>query len=92
MADYNTFVLVDCKTRKTVLVTSSASKALKPLKTGLKTEVWNNNQKVKTIYGKNEKQKVKEIRPYLQLEKDYHRKKQEEAERKNQRHGSRKKF
>ena len=43
MANDNTFVVVNCSTRKPVITTSSARKAYKELQTGIRIEVWNNN-------------------------------------------------
>lgn len=81
MSNYNTFVVVDCKSRKSVLVTSSARKANKLLCTGFRIDVWNNNEKICTIYEKSRDL----IRPYITLEKDYIREKQAKAEERNKR-------
>lgn len=54
MANYNTFQLVETKTNKTLLTTSSARKVKKQLDIGLRIEVWNNNKLVKKIYKKTE--------------------------------------
>lgn len=81
MANYNTFVVVDCKNRKSVLTTSSARKANKLLTTGFRIDVWNNNEKVCAIYEKSRNL----IRPYITLEKDYIREKQAKAEKRNKR-------
>ena len=75
MAAYNTFVVVDCKKRTPTLVTSSARKARSVLATGFRIEVWNDNNKVNTIYHKNQSA----FRDYIILEKDYIRQKQEKA-------------
>ena len=79
MANYNTFSVVDCKTRKTILTTSSARKANLELKTGTKIEVWNSNALVDTIYQRNREK----IRPFIQAEKDYIREKQAQANERN---------
>lgn len=77
MANYNTFVVVDCKNRKNVLVTSSASKANAALKTGFRVEVWNQNAKTACIYARNRHR----MNDYLQAERLYHREKQQRRER-----------
>lgn len=75
MASYNTFVVVDCKKRTPTLVTSSARKARSVLATGFRVEVWNDNNKVNTIYYKNQSR----LGQYIKLEKEYIRQKQEKA-------------
>ena len=77
MANYNTFIVVDCKTRKTILATSSARKANGLLKTGTRVEVWNSNKKVETIYERDKRQKANPIVSYIEMEAEYIRKKQE---------------
>ena len=79
MANYNTFVVVDCNSRKSILTTSSARKANDVLKTGFRVDVWNNNEKICTIYEKTRDL----IKPYIQAEKEYIRKKQARAEARN---------
>lgn len=81
MADYNTFVVVDCNSRKSILTTSSARKANKLLTTGFRIDIWNNNEKVCTVYEKSRNL----IKPYNTLEKNYIREKQAKAERRNRR-------
>lgn len=81
MANYNTFVVVDCKARNLMLVTSSAKKAASCLTTGIRIEVWNDNSKVVTVYDHSRWK----IRPYILLEREYIRKKQEKAERRHER-------
>lgn len=76
---YNTFVVMNCKKRTPILVTSSARKANDALKTGTRVEVWNCNQLVEKIYG-NEKRMMN---PYISAEKEHHRKKQQYAEFQN---------
>ena len=80
MATYNTFVVIDCKKRTPLLVTSSARKANSYLTTGFRIEVWSDNQKVESIYSKNRKS----IKPYIELERNYIRGKQEKATRKKE--------
>lgn len=46
----NTFVVIDCKDRKNVLVTNSARKAKDKFYVGAKIEVWNNGIRIETIY------------------------------------------
>ena len=81
MANYNTFGLVDTKTRKILLITSSARKCKKAFSKGHRIEVWNGNALVKTIYNKN----LSEIDEYTQLEKSYIAEKQRKAEARNKR-------
>ena len=79
MANYNTFIVVDCNSRKSILTTSSARKANFMLATGYRVDVWNNNDKVCSIY-----QKTREaMKPYIQAEKEYIRQKQARAEARN---------
>lgn len=81
MANYNTFVVYDCKKRKSVLVTSSARKASKLLMTGFKIEVWNDNRFIQTIYQRNRKH----INAYIDIEKQYIADKQNKATLRNNR-------
>jgi hypothetical protein len=79
MANYNTFIVVDCNSRKSILTTSSARKSNKLLAKGLRIDVWNNNTKVCTIY-----EYTRELmKPYIQAEKEYIRQKQSRAEARN---------
>jgi hypothetical protein len=82
MAKYNTFLVIDCKTRKPILTTSSARKANRLLTTGVRVEVWNDNKKVEIIYDTDKKEK-NPLSPYITLEKEYIRKKQAKAEERN---------
>lgn len=75
MANYNTFVLIDCKSRKPIITTSSARKVARQLDKGFRVEVWNENELVSKIYKSNEA----DILPYIKAEKEYIRKKQEKA-------------
>lgn len=81
MANYNTFALVDTKTKRTLLVTSSARKCKKAFQDGLRVDVWNNNSLVESIYSRN----IEEMRKYIKLEKEYIALKQKRAEERNQR-------
>ena len=81
MANYNTFVVVDCKSRKSILTTSSARKSAKLLQTGFRIDVWNENQKVETVYAKDRTM----MKPYIEAEKEYIRQKQARAEERNRR-------
>ena len=83
MANYNTFTVVDCKTRQNILVTSSARKANALLRVGTKVEVWNKNQKVETIYERDKRKEQNPLGPYIGAEREYIRKKQEAATRRN---------
>lgn len=79
MANYNTFIVVDCNSRKSILTTSSARKSSKLLTKGFRIDVWNDNEKICSIY-----EKTKELmRPYILTEKEYIRKKQAKAEERN---------
>lgn len=83
MANYNTFVVVDCKARKIVMVTSSARRANFLLTKGIRVEVWNNNKIVEKIYEHDKIREKHPLGPYIQLERDYIRNKQANAERRN---------
>lgn len=86
MASYNTFVVVDCKSRKAILTTSSARKSSKLLQTGIRIEVWNGNVKIQTIYEADRKKgRGNPMIPYINAEKEYIRKKQELATLRNAR-------
>lgn len=76
MAKYNTFVLVDTKVRKTLLVTSSARKARRELEAGKRIEVWSDNQKTQTVYST----QANKLNPYIEAEREYIRMKQVRAE------------
>ncbi len=80
MAAYNTFVVVDCKKRTPTLVTSSARKARSVLTSGFRIDVWNDNNKVNTIYYKTQAL----LGQYIKLEKEYIRQKQEKATHKKE--------
>lgn len=75
MATYNTFVVMDCKKRAPVLVTSSARKARGVLTNGFRIEVWSDNEIKEKIYHKSQKF----LHPYIEAEKEYIRQKQERA-------------
>ena len=79
MANYNTFMVVDCKSRKSILTTSSARKSNRLLQTGFRIDVWNNNEKVETIYAKDRTP----MKPYIEAEREYIRQKQARAEERN---------
>lgn len=81
MANYNTFGLVNTKTRKILLITSSARKCKKAFVKGCRIEVWNGNSLVNTIYNKN----LPEIDKYIKAEKQYIAEKQRKAEMRNKR-------
>ena len=83
MANYNTFLVIDCKTRRTLLNTSSARKASRMLQTGVRIEVWNNNAMVETIYARDKRTEGNPLRPYIEKERDYIREKQARAEKRN---------
>jgi hypothetical protein len=81
MANYNTFVVVDCKSKKSILTTSSARKSSRLLQTGFRIDVWNDNEKIVTIYAKDRTL----MKPYIDAERDYIRQKQARAEERNKR-------
>ena len=83
MANYNTFLVVDCKTRRPLLNTSSARKASRLLQTGVRVEVWNNNAIVETIYERDRRLEGNPLRPYIEKEREYIRDKQARAEKRN---------
>lgn len=85
MANYNTFVVIDCKTRKPFLTTSSARKASKELKTGIRIEVWNNNVLIERIYESDKRKETSPLSSYIRAEREYIGKKQAEAEKRNKR-------
>ena len=85
MANYNTFVVVNCTTRKPVITTSSARKAYKELQTGIRIEVWNNNILVERIYERDKCRERNPMKPYIDMEREYIRKKQKLAEERNMR-------
>lgn len=79
MANYNTFIAQETKGGKTMLVTSSARKVKQLLTTGIRIEVWSENQKTETIYTKTRALLDK----YVESEKAYIREKQAKAEQRN---------
>ena len=79
MANYNTFAVVECKHGKILLITSSARKANELLCVGNRIEVWNNNEILSTITYKDRDR----MRAFERIEKDYIRRKQENATMKN---------
>lgn len=80
-AAYNSFVVVDCKKRKTVFVTQSARKAREALTPGFRIEVWNSGYKVETIYYKD----IIFMSEYCIAEKEYIKQKQHNHEMRNER-------
>ena len=80
---YNTFVVINCKSRAVELVTSSAKKAAKMLCVGRRVDVWNCNEIVERIHAK-EKEK-NPMGPYIMAEREYIRQKQNRAEEENKR-------
>ena len=85
MANYNTFVVVDCKSRKSILITSSARKANNLLSTGFRVEVWNNHSLIETVYERDRKREGSPLAPYIEREREYIREKQQRAEARNKR-------
>ena len=85
MANYNTFVVVNCKARSVTMVTSSARKACSFLEKGVRVEVWSNNALVDTIYAHYKNGGKYRFAPYIELEREYIRKKQDKASKRNSR-------
>ena len=83
MANYPTFIVVDCNTRKPVLTTSSARKANNLLTTGYRIEIWINNTLTQKIHASDKNKKPYPLMPYIQNEKEYIREKQKRAEQRN---------
>ena len=81
MANYNTFIVVDCKSRKSILTTSSARKSNRLLQNGFRIDIWNNNEKIETVYAKDRTP----MKPYIEAEREYIRQKQARAEERNKR-------
>jgi REP element-mobilizing transposase RayT len=79
MANYNTFIVVDCKSRKSILTTSSARKSNKLLSKGFRIDIWNDNEKICTIYESTRELMI----PYINAEKEYIKQKQARAEARN---------
>lgn len=79
MANYHTFAVVESKHGRILLITSSARKASALLCVGCRVEVWNNNEKFVSITYKERDR----MRPFIRIEKDYIRRKQEKATMKN---------
>ena len=81
MANYNTFNLVDTKSRKTILTTSSARKCKREFVKGRRIDVWNGNALVDVIYSRN----LPDIDKYIRLEKEHIARKQQLATERNKR-------
>lgn len=77
----NVFVVIDCKQRKTILATPSATKAQSALKKGLKVEVWIDNIHFDTIYSKH----LEKFKPFTLQEKQWIGRRQKYAEGRNRR-------
>lgn len=81
MANYNTFALIDTKTKKILLITSSARKSKREFVKGYRIEVWNSNSLLDVIYNRN----IGDIDKYIKAEKEYIARKQRKAEARNKR-------
>ena len=79
MAKYNTFIVQETKGGKPLLVTSSARKAKQMLTTGIRVEVWSDNQKVEVIHTRTKTR----FDIYTAAEREYIRNKQAAAEQRN---------
>lgn len=78
---YNSFVVVDCKSRRNVLCTQSARKATDALEKGRRIEVWNSGSIVERIYSGQRH----EMTPYIDAEREYIGQKQKRHEERNER-------
>lgn len=76
---YNTFVAVNTRNGKPMLVTSSARKANAKLAVGMRIEVWNCNEKSEIIYNSTRSKMGR----YIEDEKNYIADKQAKATAKN---------
>ena len=85
MSSPNTFVVVDCKSRKVIFVTASARKAGAILQKGFRVEVWNNGTKLETLYSHSQEEGRHSISSYIQMEREYIGRKQARAEQRNRR-------
>ena len=81
---YNTFVVIDCKRRCNIEVTSSARKAHSMLRTGTRIEVWNCNGLVETIHAT--EKEARPMQPYINAEREYIGNKQKRKEHLNRIH------
>lgn len=79
MANYNTFALVNTKTKKILMITSSARKTKKAFEKGCRIEVWNSNKVAEVIYNKD----LDNIEKYICAEKEFIARKQKKAEARN---------
>lgn len=79
MAKYNTFALIDTKTKKVLMITSSARKSKKAFVKGCRIEVWSANVLSEVIYNRN----LADIDKYISIEKEYIARKQKKAEERN---------
>ena len=77
--NYNTFIVQDCKSGAVLLVTSSARKARDMFGKGKRIEVWSCNKRVERITTKTRERNP--MQPYVELERDYIRTKQEKHTR-----------
>lgn len=85
MANYNTFLVIDCNARRPILTTSSARKAKKELRTGVRIEVWNDNQLIEKIYESDKQKGADPLAYYVALEREYIAQKQKRSEERNRR-------
>lgn len=83
MSEYIVFVVVDCKTRNIVLVTSSAKKAAALLSKGIRIEVWSGNSLVEKIYSTSRNADRHPIGRYIDREREYIGRKQARATKRN---------
>ena len=80
MAKYSTFLAISTA-GKPLLVTSSARKAQRMLRPGVRVEVWTENEKALTVYHKTRQL----LTAYIEAERGYIRAKQQAAEERNRR-------
>lgn len=83
MANYNTFLVIDCKKRGVILATSSARKAYELLEKGRKIEVWNKNEMVLRVLARARLIRNNPFLPYIKAEKEFIKEKQKRAEAHN---------
>jgi len=73
--------LINTKTRKTIITTSSARKCKRAFEKGMRIDIWNGNALAEVIYARN----IDAIDKYVRLEKEYIARKQAKATLRNQR-------
>lgn len=77
----STFVLVDCKIRRTVYVTQSARAAWAMMEKGRRLEVWQNGENMARLYSED----LVRFKRYIEAEREYIAEKQRRHELRNER-------